>query len=212
MQKLVPIALALTFVACAKTQDTTPATASPTNSATDTAAAIATAPTGTESAVAPEVNPPGDIPDTQQFVKYTSSAGGYQLDVPEGWARKENGANVQFASKYDGVAVNIATATATAAPTAASARADQAKAIAAQGHATTITDVTDVSLPAGKAVLIKFASNSDPNAVTNKQVRLENEAYLFFTNGKIATLTLWAPQGADNVDQWKRMSKSFRWR
>jgi hypothetical protein len=68
-----------------------------------------------------------------------------------------------------------------------------------------------VALPGGKAVLIKYTSNSQPNAVTNKQVRLENEAYVFFKNGKTATLTLWAPQGADNVDQWQRMAKSFRW-
>jgi hypothetical protein len=24
-------------------------------------------------------------------------------------------------------------------------------------------------------------------------------------------VTLWAPKGADNVDQWNRMSKSFQW-
>ena len=28
-----------------------------------------------------------DIPDTQVFVKYTSSSGKYQLVVPEGWAQ-----------------------------------------------------------------------------------------------------------------------------
>src|SRR5258705_11829826 len=33
-----------------------------------------------ESAVAPEVNPPGDIPDSQAFVKYRSAAGGYELE------------------------------------------------------------------------------------------------------------------------------------
>ena len=68
-----------------------------------------------------------------------------------------------------------------------------------------------MNLPTGKAVLIRYTSNSDANAVTNNRVRLENEAILFFNNGKEATLTLSAPQGADNVDQWNRMSKSFRW-
>jgi hypothetical protein len=47
--------------------------------------------------------------------------------------------------------------------------------------------------------------------VTNKRVRLENIAYIFYKNGKEATLTVWAPQGADNVDQWNRMANSFRW-
>jgi hypothetical protein len=42
-------------------------------------------------------------------------------------------------------------------------------------------------------------------------VRLENNRYLFFKNGKIAALTLSAPIGADNVDQWARIAKSFKW-
>ncbi|MFN2604133.1 MAG: hypothetical protein ABR582_15445 [Gemmatimonadaceae bacterium] len=163
----------------------------------------------TESAVAPEVNPPGDIPDSQAFVKYRSAVGGYELDVPEGWARTENGPDVSFVSKYDGVRVSVSNAT--TAPTAASVRANEAKQIQSEGHAVTITSVSDVTLPAGKAVVVKYTSNSEPNAVTNKVVRLENEAYIFFRTGKEATLTVWAPQGADNVDQWSRMSKSFRW-
>jgi len=47
--------------------------------------------------------------------------------------------------------------------------------------------------------------------VTNKQVRLENNRYLFFHNGQLATLTLSAPVGADNVDQWARIAGSFKW-
>ena len=163
----------------------------------------------TETAVAPEINPPGDIPDSQAFVNYHSSAGGYQLDVPEGWARTEKDTTVSFVDKFDGVMVSVAPAS--AAPTAASARASEAKKIESSGHAVTITGVSDVTLPSGKAVIIQYTSNSDANAVTNKRVRLENEAVLYFRNGRQAMLTLWAPQGADNVDQWTRMSKSFRW-
>ena len=162
----------------------------------------------TETAVAPEVNPPGDIPDSQAFVSYKSAAGGYQLDVPEGWARTETGTAVSFVDKFDGVGVTVGPAS--AAPTAASARANEAKQIASSGHAVTITDVSAVTMASGPAVIIRYTSNSEPNAVTNKRVRLENEAVLYFKNGKQAMLTLWAPQGADNVDQWDRMSKSFR--
>jgi len=66
-------------------------------------------------------------------------------------------------------------------------------------------------LPAGQALLIKYESDSDINPTTNKRIRLEKEAYLFYKDGKLATLTLWAPKGADNADQWKMMSESFRW-
>jgi hypothetical protein len=58
---------------------------------------------------------------------------------------------------------------------------------------------------------VGYASNSDPDPVSSKQIRQENNTYLFFKNGKLATLTLWAPQGADNVDQWQQMAQSFRW-
>jgi len=68
-----------------------------------------------------------------------------------------------------------------------------------------------VQLHGKPAVLMVYTSNSDPDPVTGKQVRLENNAYLFFKNGKLATLRLWAPLGADNVDQWKLISRSFRW-
>lgn len=163
----------------------------------------------TETAVAPEVNPPGDIPDTQAFVTY-SSDGGYSIEVPEGWARTVNGPSVTFVSKLDGVRVEVAPAT--AAPTAATVKTTDAKRIQAQARAVSITGTSDVTLPAGKAVLVKYESNSDPNSVTQKQVRLENAAYLIFKNGKLATVTFWAPKGADNVDQWNRMSKSFQWK
>ena len=204
--------LLLTFAAGCQAKDSSPPaqtsrdTLATTTQSTDTAAQARP----TESAVAPEVNPPGDIPDTQAFVKYQSPAGGYELDVPEGWARTENGPDVTFANKFDGVKVTIRPVA--TAPTAASVRTNEATQIQSQGHAVTITSIADVNLPAGKAVRVKYTSNSDPNAVTNKVVRLETEAYIYFRNGKEAILTLWAPQGADNVDQWNRMSKSFQWR
>ena len=185
-------------------------TADTTTSATNTATREAPI-SSTENAVAPEVNPPGDIPDTQAFVSYTNSPGGFRLEVPEGWARTENGSSVSFVNKFDGVKVDVGLSSSAAAPTAASVRANEAKVIQAQGHAVTITGVSDLKLPGGNAVVIKYTSNSEPNAVTNKKVRLENETYLFFKNGKEAMITLWAPQGADNVDQWQRMAKSFRW-
>ena len=204
--------LLLLVAAGCKAKESAPPAPTPPDTLTTAAVPTDTAAHGkaTESAVAPEVNPPGDISDTQAFVKYTSPSGGYELDVPEGWARTENGTDVIFVNKFDGV--KVAVATAAAAPTTASVRANEAKRIQSQGHAVTITSVSEINFPVGKAVVVRYTSNSDPNSVTNKMVRLENESYIYFHNGKEATLALWAPQGADNVEQWNRMSKSFRWR
>ena len=88
MRRLIPVLFLSLALACkAKQSSTPPQTQAQTPSAsTSTEAPIA----ATASAVAPEVSPAGDIPDTQAFVKYRSAAGGYELDVPEGWARTED--------------------------------------------------------------------------------------------------------------------------
>ena len=208
MRKLIPILLITFGVACtakkdASQTDTTASSTTTTTTGTETPIA------STETAVAPEVNPPGDIPDSQAFIIYQNTAGGYQLEVPEGWARAETGGTVTFISKLDGVSVKVAPAS--AAPTVASVQANEAKLIQSHGRAVSITGVSEANLPGGKDVVIKYTSNSEPNSVTNKRVRLENTAYIFHRNGKEATLTVWAPQGADNVDQWNRMANSFRW-
>lgn len=206
MRSLVPILLITFGVACtAKDSGTAKTDTTSTRASSSTETEI----NSTETAVAPEVNPPGDIPDSQAFVKYTNTAGGYQLEVPEGWARTENGADVTFVNNYDGVKVHVTSAT--SAPTAASAQANEVKQLQSQGHPVTISGVSEVNLPAGKVVVIKYKSNSDADPVTNKRLRLDNQTYLYYKNGKEAQLAGWAPLGADNIDQWNRMAKSFRW-
>jgi hypothetical protein len=208
MLKLTAASFIVLAAACTSKSDVPQQSQTTTDSTSASSTAEAPIKPG-ESAVAPEVNPPGDIPDSQAFVSYTNAGGGYKLEIPEGWARTENGSSASFVNKFDGVRIDVAPAA--SAPTAASVGANEAKAIQSQGHAVTITSVSAVKLPGGNAVVVKYTSNSDPNPVTNKRLRLENEAYVFFKNGKEAVLTVWAPQGADNVDQWQRMAKSFRW-
>jgi hypothetical protein len=142
-------------------------------------------------------------------VLFASPSGGYLLQVPEGWARTDNGADVRFVSKLDGVQVAITSAS--TAPTAASVQASQVADLQRSGRAVQVNKVQDVQLPSGSAVLVDYSSNSDPDPITGKQVRLEDNAYLFYKDGKLATLVVWAPQGADNVDQWQQMAQSFRW-
>ncbi|HEV7594699.1 MAG TPA: hypothetical protein VGO33_06855 [Gemmatimonadaceae bacterium] len=210
MRSLVPILLVFAVACTAKDSGT--AARTDTTSAT-TASSTETAISSTETAVAPEVNPPGDIPDSQAFVKYSNSSGGYQLQVPEGWSQQagppEYSSDVTFVHNYNGVSVHVAPASAP--PTAASVQANEVKQIQSRARAVTVNKVSEVNLPGGKAVLVSYTSNSAPNPVTNKQVRLENQTYIFYRNGKEAMLTLWAPLGADNVDQWKLMADSFRW-
>ena len=158
--------------------------------------------------VAPETHPPGDIPDTQAFVTYTSPQG-FHIEVPEGWARSSTKQGVQFADKYGSVAIQVTTAK--NAPTTSSVKQQQIAALMASNRAVKVSNVQTVQLSGQQAVRIDYASNSEPNPVTNKQIRLENNAYLFYKGGKLAQVTFSAPYGSDNVDQWRYMSQSFGW-
>lgn len=162
-----------------------------------------------ERPAAPEKNPPGDIPDTQVFVTYASPSG-FSLKVPEGWARTDRRDGASFSDKYNAVGVTVASAA--SAPTAASAADREAADLVKAGRAVKIRAIRKVMLRSGPALLIDYTSNSEPNPVTNKQLRLESNRYLIYRGGKLATLDLSAPLGADNVDQWKLMSNSFQWR
>ncbi|MFM0197957.1 hypothetical protein PQQ65_33270 [Paraburkholderia strydomiana] len=163
----------------------------------------------TRQAATPEMNPPGDIPDTQVFVTYRSPAG-FSLKVPEGWARTDRRDGTRFADKYNVVEVSVRSAAST--PTVASVTAREATELARTGHAIRIGAIRNVSLRSGAAVLVTYTSNSEPNPVTNKQLRLEHHRYLIYRGGTLATLDLSAPLGADNADQWNLMANSFQWR
>jgi len=162
-----------------------------------------------EKAVAPEINPPGDIPDNQQFITF-EAAQGVAMKVPEGWARTDTKDGATFADKYGRIELSIQQSA--SAITVDTLRAQQVADLERNGRAVKVLKIEQVKLPAGPAVKVVFTSNSNPNPVTNKQIRLESERFYMQRNGKLAELTFSAPAGADNVDQWVLMSKSFRWK
>lgn len=173
------------------------------------AAPVIDAASAAEKPVAAEKNPPGDIPDTQVFIDYVSPKDGFSLKVPEGWARTDRADGARFVDKLDGVVLTRSDAAQP--PTVDSVKKDYVGVIEQEERAVKIDSVKAVKLPAGSAIRIVYSSNSSPNAVTSKQVRLENQRFLFFNDGELVALELYAPAGADNVDQWKLMSESFRW-
>ena len=162
----------------------------------------------TETAVAPEKNPPGDIPDNQVFVVYKAPQG-FSLKVPEGWARRSLADGVSFADKYGEITVSVASST--AAPALASVKTGEAAELVQRGHAVKVTSETAAALKAGPAVKVAYTSNSESSAVTGKRIRLETELFVIGGPQKRAILTLSAPAGADNADQWTLISESFRW-
>lgn len=158
--------------------------------------------------VAPEVNPAGDIPDTQVYVPYSPESGGYTVTVPEGWARTDLPNGAVFTDNFNSVRVEK-TAAATA-PTTLSVQADVVPQLRADG-ASVISGGTHVVRKAGNALLITYLQDSTPDPTTGKKVVLADKRYAFWKNGTLVTLTLSGAKGADNVDPWRTVTNSFAW-
>jgi hypothetical protein len=73
-------------------------------------------------------------------------------------------------------------------------------------------DVKEVHRPAGPALLLTYQGDSAADPVTGKVVRDAFERYIFYRAGRRVDLTLAGPTNADNVDPWRIVSDSLRWR
>jgi len=162
------------------------------------------------SQMAPEVHPVGDIPDNQAFVPYRNMAGGYTLDAPEGWARTVKGSDVSFLSKLGEVKVTLTPSK--VAPSVSTVQTETLKTLAQTEPGVKVSSIKTVKLPAGTAILASFDSLSAPNAVTGKAALLENDLYVLNHAGQQLSLRFSAPKGSDNVDAWRQMSRSLRWK
>jgi hypothetical protein len=168
-----------------------------------------TSASATQPSAVQDVNPPGDIPDTQAYVAYTMPSNAFKVKAPEGWSRADAGTAVTFSSHYN--TMRLETVSAGSAPTVASAQDSEAPAIQRQGRQVTIGKVSTVARSAGQAVLITYQADSPPDPVTNKFARLDVERYEFWRAGTEAIITLSSPAGSDNVDPWRTVTESFQW-
>lgn len=187
-------------------QGTSPGKVIATPSAAGSSAQSAVPP---QSPVPPENNPPGDIPDNTAFVPYRSQPGGFEVKVPEGWARSTSASSVTFVSTLN--SITLSWPKAPAAPTVATARSTEVPALQSSSLAFHLQSVKAVSLSGGPAIEIVYQANSKANSVTGKQYRLVIERFELFRGGTEAILSLSSPVGADNVDPWRTVSESFRW-
>jgi hypothetical protein len=150
----------------------------------------------------------GDIPDNQIFLTFRNTAAGYSTSYPEGWARKGDANNVTFADKNNVIHIVIATAPA---PTPSSMKAELTK-LKASSPTLTFTTPRRVQLKSGPAIKATYTIPSAPNPVTGKRVLLVVDRYELSHRGKLATVDLGTAKGVDNVDAYRLISNSFRWR
>lgn len=158
---------------------------------------------------APEVNAAGDIPDNQVFVPFNPPATTFEVSVPQGWARSSDGEATTFTDKFN--SVRIEAHPVTGAPGAESVRAEDVPALQSSVPGFAVGDIRVVTRSSGPAVLLTYTATSPPSAVTGKSVTEAVERYAFWRGGQEVVLTLSGPQGADNVDPWRKISDSLRW-
>jgi hypothetical protein len=156
-----------------------------------------------------DVTPPGDIPDNQVFVRYRAPGTGFVVKVPEGWARRQEGAAVVFTSHLNSVAIEQRSARGVLTP--AAARTQLVPLLARTVPGFRLVAINELRRPAGAAVHVVYEARSRPNAVTRKRTVETVERYVFYRQGRQAVLTLTGAKGADNVDPWRTVSSSLRW-
>lgn len=188
----------------------TPGGAPPSSSppASSAAASSGTASPAGQQPVAPENNPPGDIPDDVAFITYANAAGRYSFTHPEGWLQQVRGPGVLFTDKLNGVQVRPGTRT--KAPTVASARAESGPALTRSQAAFELRSVAPASVDAGTGVVIVYRRNSALDQVTGRQYRDEVQRYELVANGHEVVVELFGPVGADNVDAYRTMITSLK--
>ena len=150
----------------------------------------------------------GDIPDNQVFLTFTNQAGGYSISFPEGWVRTGAPSDVTFSDKNNIVHVAIGKGSA---PTTSTVQSEL-KALEQTNPTLKFTAPRAIRLKSGSAVRARYTTESAPNPVTGKRVVLIVDRYELTHAGKRATVDLGTPNGVDNVDAYRMMINSFRWR
>lgn len=145
----------------------------------------------------------GDIPDNQVFLVYRSPAA-WAIKYPEGWARSGGPSATVFRDKNNIVRVVVQKGSL---PAAGEVRADRSL------KGARITSAPAASTIAGAhALKVVYTTRSAPSPVTGKRVTLTVDRYYLARAGHLATVDLGTPVGVDNVDAYRLMVKSFRWR
>lgn len=147
----------------------------------------------------------GDIPDNQVFLTFSNVAARYSIKYPEGWAQSGSGARLTFRDKNNIVRVLVLKG---GAPTAAGVR----RQLAALKRARVQSAPQRLAISGAPAFKVVYMTQSAPNAVTGKRVTLMVDRYYLWHGNKEAIVDLGTPQGVDNVDAYRMMIESFKWK
>jgi len=149
----------------------------------------------------------GDIPDNQVFLTYRNPSGGYSIVYPEGWAKKGSGDRTTFQDKNNVIYIAVSRGSR---PTVASVEAGIAK-LKASTPSVKVASAQTMTIGGQSVVKVTYSSESQPNPVTGKRVRLIVDRYAYYKGGRLALVDLGTAAGVDNVDAYRMISRSFKW-
>jgi hypothetical protein len=202
------LALAAVLSGCGAKKTAAPASPAPATTTAPATSSQATSSSSTSaSALQAEANSAatGDIPDNQVFLVFRDAAAGYSMKYPEGWAQSGSGLRLTFRDKNNIVRVVVVKG---AHPTAATIRGE----LAALKSAHVQSGPQRLTISGAPAYKIVYTTKSAPNPVTGKRVTLVVDRYYLSHAGKEAIVDLGTPVGVDNVDAYRLMIESLRWR
>jgi len=132
------------------------------------------------------------------------------VKVPEGWARFTTGTMTQFTDKLN--RIEIAPSTSGSAPTVASVTSTDVSNLKSSVPNFKFSKITTDRRAGSTVVVVRYEGDSPQDPVTGKVVRDAFERYVYYHGGHRLDLTLSGPTNADNVDPWRIVSDSVRWR
>jgi hypothetical protein len=150
----------------------------------------------------------GDIPDNQMFLTFHDPAARFSIKYPEGWEQRGTAGNLTFQSKNNVVHILVRNGSS---PTTASVAAALAAQRAASPSLRASSPVV-VRVAGAPAIKASYTTTSAPNPVTGKRVELIVDRYGLSHAGRVATVDLGTAKGVDNIDAYRMMIGSFRWR
>ena len=150
----------------------------------------------------------GDIPDNQVFLAFRNRTEGYSIEYPEGWAQRGSTLRVTFRDKNNLVRIEIVSGSRA---TVAAAAGEMAR-LRRQTPSLRFEQPVRTTAHGKPVVKAVYTTKSATNPVTGKRVVLVVDRYYVAGPGKHAIVDLGTPQGVDNVDAYRLMIESFRWR
>src|SRR5947209_2660542 len=149
----------------------------------------------------------GDIPDNQVFLTFRNPSSGYSIVYPEGWAKTGSGDKVTFQDKNNVIYIAVQRGSK---PTVSSVEAGVAK-LKASTPLVKVSSAQTLTIGGEQVVKATYSSESKPNPVTGKRVRLVVDRYAYYKAGCVALVDLGTAAGVDNVDAYRMISRSFKW-